>query len=56
MTVQVSNANGQQVSLKEVTVAQTDYLPLPLLTKGVYWVRITDVATKSSCVRQLIVQ
>ena len=56
MLVQVSNANGQQLSQQEVTVAHTDYLPLPSLAKGVYWVRITDVATKSSCVKQLIVQ
>lgn len=56
MLVQVSGANGQLVFAKEAVVAQTDYLPLSPLPKGMYWIRITDQATKTFCVKQLIVQ
>jgi hypothetical protein len=56
MLVQISNAHGQPVTQKELTVAQTDYQLLPSLPSGLYWVKITDVATKASCVKQLVVQ
>lgn len=56
MLVQISNAHGQPVATKEINVAATDYQLLPTLPSGVYWVKITDVATKTFCVKQLLVQ
>lgn len=56
MLVQISNANGQQVTTKEIMVASTDYQQLAPLPSGMYWVKITDVASKASCVKQLVVQ
>lgn len=56
LLVQVSNAQGQQVAMKEALVASTDYIPLAPLASGVYWVKITDAATRTSCVKQLVVQ
>lgn len=56
MLVQVSNAHGQPVLSKELTVSSTDYQLLPTLPSGMYWVKITDVASKSYCVKQLLVQ
>lgn len=55
MLVQISNAHGQPVATKELTVASTDYQLLPALPSGVYWVKITDVASKVFCVKQLLV-
>jgi hypothetical protein len=56
MLVQIANATGQQVAMKELSVTQNDYQPLAQLPSGLYWVKITDAATKTSCVRQLVVQ
>lgn len=54
--VQVSKADGRQVAVKEMAVSQTDYHPLSPLAAGLYWVKITDLDTKTSCVKQLLVQ
>lgn len=56
MLVQVTNAAGLPVLQKEMQVAETDYKTIGTLPAGTYWVRITDAATKTSCVRQLLVQ
>lgn len=54
--VQVTNAHGQPVSTKEITITSTDYQLLPKLPSGVYWVKITDLDSKTHCVKQLLVQ
>jgi hypothetical protein len=56
VVVQVTGAGGQQVSSKEMQVAETDYKMIGTLPKGIYWVKITDVASKAFCVKQLVVQ
>ncbi|HET7898495.1 MAG TPA: choice-of-anchor E domain-containing protein [Flavisolibacter sp.] len=56
MLVQISNAEGRQVALKEFTVSQTDYQQLPSLAKGLYWVKMTDLESKTSCIKQLLIQ
>lgn len=56
MLVQVTNAAGQPVLQKELQVAETDYKMLGNLPAGTYWVKLTDVASQTSCVKQLIVQ
>lgn len=54
--VQVTGTSGQHIMSKEMQVAETDYKTLGLLPAGMYWVKITDAATKASCVKQLIVR
>ncbi|MDQ3276945.1 MAG: choice-of-anchor E domain-containing protein [Bacteroidota bacterium] len=56
MLVQVTNAGGQQVMTKEYQVAQTDYKVLGSLPAGTYWVKMTDLASGTSAVKQLLVQ
>jgi hypothetical protein len=56
MTVQVANASGRLVMVKDVQVAETDYKLIGQLPKGLYWVKIIDAATRASCVKQLVVQ
>ncbi|HEV7332592.1 MAG TPA: choice-of-anchor E domain-containing protein [Flavisolibacter sp.] len=54
--VQVTNAGGQQVLSKTFQVASTDYKIVGNLPSGTYWVRITDLASKTAAVKQLVVQ
>lgn len=56
MLVQVTNAGGQPVMQKELQVAETDYKVLGSLPAGTYWVKITDIASTTTAVKQLIVQ
>jgi hypothetical protein len=56
MLVQISHADGRQVAVKEITVAQTDYQQLAPLAAGMYWVKITDLDSKTFCVKQLLVK
>ena len=54
--VQVSNAGGQLLVSKELRMAETDYKSVASLQKGTYYVKITDVASQSFCINQIIVQ
>ena len=54
--VQITSATGQRVLSKEMQVVATDYKSIGSLPAGLYWVKIIDVATKASCVKQLIVR
>ncbi len=54
--VQVTNAAGQQVLTKNLQVATTDYKVLGNLPAGTYWVKITDLSSKTVAVKQLVVQ
>ncbi|HEY1021344.1 MAG TPA: choice-of-anchor E domain-containing protein [Flavisolibacter sp.] len=54
--VQVTNAGGQQVLTKTLPVAPNDYKILGNLPAGTYWVKLTDLASKTSAVKPLVVQ
>lgn len=54
--VEISNGAGQIVSRKQVQAAATDYKRIDLLQKGVYYVKITELATQTSSISQLIIQ
>ena len=53
---QISNAAGQVVVIKDLTVAETDYKTVATLGAGMYYVKITDVATQAFCINQMIVK
>ena len=55
-SVQVSNAAGQVVNSQNLQVAETDFKPLANLQKGLYYVKITDLASGANCIQQLAVQ
>lgn len=55
-TAQVSNAQGQLVLTKEVTVAATDYKVIATLQKGFYYVKLTDPATGAFCINEMLIQ
>lgn len=54
--VQVTNAGGQQVLTKTLQVTPNDFKRLGSLPAGTYWVKLTDLASKTSTVKQLVVQ
>ncbi|MBB1283277.1 T9SS type A sorting domain-containing protein [Flavisolibacter sp. BT320] len=54
--VQVTNAGGQQVLSKTFQVAPNDYKTVGNLPAGTYWVKLTDLASKTAAVKQLVVQ
>lgn len=53
--IEISNAGGQVVTRNEVQVAETDLKRLDALQKGVYYIKITEVATGIHTVQQLVV-
>ena len=53
---QISNAAGQVVVIKDLVVAETDYKTVATLGAGMYYVKITDVATQAFCINQMIVK
>ena len=54
--VEISNAAGQVISRKDLTVAETDYKQIGLLQKGMYYVKITDQSTQAFSIHQFYVQ
>lgn len=54
--VQISNALGQVVVTKEVVVAETDYKVVATLQKGAYFIKLTDLDSKASCINQMIIR
>jgi hypothetical protein len=56
VTVQVTNSAGKQMLFKEFAVASTDYRDIGILPPGMYWVKLTDLSTKATVVKQLVVQ
>jgi hypothetical protein len=54
--VQVSNAAGQVIITKELLVTETDYKAIADLKTGMYYVKITDVATQAFCINQMVVK
>jgi hypothetical protein len=54
--VAISNAGGQIVTRKTLKVAATDYKQITNLSKGIYYLKLTEQETQSSCIHQLIVQ
>lgn len=54
--VEISNPAGQIVSRKQVQAAATDYKQVATLQKGMYYVKITELATQTSSINQLVVQ
>lgn len=55
-TIQIYNTQGQLMTRKDVLVTGPSYVQVTSLEKGVYWLRLTDVSTQSSCVNQLLIK
>jgi hypothetical protein len=54
--VQISNAQGQIIESKEVVVAETDYKVVANLQTGLYYIKLTDVATNTFCIKQMVIK
>ena len=57
ITIQVFNTQGQTVAKKEIVAAGgSSYWQIASLQSGVYWLRVTDVTSRLSCVNQLLIK
>jgi hypothetical protein len=54
--VLINNAQGQTVVNKEIEVSGNSYQQVTTLQPGFYWVTLTDVASRKSCVNQLLIK
>ncbi len=55
-SIEVTNAQGQLVIKKLVNISSTDYIPLTISNKGMYYVKIMETTSKTFCIRQLVIQ
>jgi hypothetical protein len=56
LNVQIYNSQGQTMMKKDIVAAESSYVRLGVLEKGVYWMRVTDVKNQRSCVNQLLIK
>ena len=54
--IQISNTQGQTVYSKEDEILGDGYKYITTLQRGMYWVRLIDVASHLSCVNQLLIK
>lgn len=56
MKLEVFNIQGQQTVERNIEITGSSYYQLPVLQKGMYWVKITDLSSQLSAVSQLIIK
>lgn len=56
MKLEVFNIQGQQTMNRDIEIAGSAYYQLPVLLKGIYWVKITDLSSHLSAVNKLIIK
>jgi Secretion system C-terminal sorting domain len=56
MKLEIFNIQGQQTVERDIEVTGSSFHQLPVLQKGMYWVRITDLSSHLSAVSQLIIK
>ncbi|HLG39961.1 MAG TPA: choice-of-anchor E domain-containing protein [Chitinophagaceae bacterium] len=54
--IQIYNTQGQMMVEKEIVTGGSSYVKVATLESGVYWLRLTDVKSQSSCVNQLLIK
>jgi hypothetical protein len=54
--IQIYNTQGQMMVKKEIVMGGSSYVQVATLESGVYWLRLTDVKSQSSCVNQLLIK
>jgi hypothetical protein len=54
--IQIFNTQGQVMVKKEIVVNASSYVQVAKMESGVYWLRITDVKSQTSCVNQLLIK
>lgn len=54
--IQIYNSQGQTVTTKNIVTSGSSYVQIGTLTSGIYWLRLTDEQSQTSCVNQLIIK
>jgi hypothetical protein len=53
---QIYNTQGQLMVKKDIAATGSSYVQVATLESGVYWLRLTDTKTQTSCVNQLLIK
>jgi hypothetical protein len=56
LIIEIFNTQGQNVMQKEIPATGSAYWQIATLQKGKYWLRLTDVTSRLSCVNQLFIK
>jgi hypothetical protein len=54
--IHIYNTQGQTMVNKDIVANESSYVQVANLGSGVYWLRLTDVKSQSSCVNQLLIK
>jgi hypothetical protein len=54
--IQIFNTQGQMVAKRDIVINGSSYVKLGSLETGVYWLRLTDEKSQTSCVNQLLIK
>jgi hypothetical protein len=54
--IQIYNTQGQMMVTKDIVTNGASYLQLATLKSGVYWLRVTEAKSQTSCVNQLLIK
>lgn len=55
-SIQIYNTQGQVMVNKDLVINGSSYERVAMLESGVYWLRITDLKNRASCVNQLLIK
>jgi hypothetical protein len=54
--IQIFNSQGQEMVRRDIVVAGPSYIKVAELESGAYWVKLTDVKSRTTCVNQLLIK
>jgi hypothetical protein len=54
--IQIYNTQGQLMVKKDIVANGSSYIQVATMENGVYWLRLTDVKSQTSCVNQLLIK
>lgn len=56
LMVQIFNTQGQKTLEKRIEASGSSYRQITVLQQGSYWLKVTDIISRLSCVKQLIIK
>jgi hypothetical protein len=54
--IQIYNTQGQLMVKKDIVVSGSSYVQVATMESGVYWLRLTEAKSQTSCVNQLLIK
>lgn len=56
LMVQIFNTQGQKIIEKGIAATGSSYQQISVLQQGTYWLKVTDIVSRLSCVKQLFIK